>query len=226
LILRRVRESTGKVRDGLAPYERDGVVFDRAHPSYPLIACLLRVALASQGRLRVIDFGGSLGTTYFQCREFLSDVREIRWCVVEQQNFVECGKTEFENLELRFEASLECAMELQGADVILLSSVLPYVADPYALMERVCERGAPWILLDRTPFFRGGSDCITVQHVPASIYGAPVKYPARFFGRDSIDALLGRKYRKCSEFPGTVDAPVEVGGRVAEYLGQLWRRKT
>ena len=90
-------------REGLydPAFERDGVVFDQPDYNFPLLACLLRVATESGNRLRVLDFGGSLGSTYFQCRPFLGGVSELRWTVVEQPQFVECGRREFEDGEVQ-----------------------------------------------------------------------------------------------------------------------------
>ena len=224
VILQRVRDSAAKVRDGIVPYERDGVTFDRALSPFPLITCLLRIGLGAGGKLRVLDFGGSLGTTYYQCRDFLRELGEVAWCVVEQENFVRCGKAEFERGALRFEYSLELAMQGQPFDVILLSSVLPYHPDPYGLLQQVCECRLPWILIDRTPLLAEGDECITVQHTPAWVYGAPVRYPARFLCRDGLEEVLRRHYDKCLEFTA-LDPRARVGDRWAEYVGQLWQRR-
>lgn len=210
-ILERVRESARKVRDGSARFERDGVTFDTPQWNLALIACLLRLAAERGNRLSVLDVGGSLGSVYFQSREFLRSVSPLRWAVVEQAHFAECGRAEFESSELRFFASVEAALNDAIADVAVLSGFLPYVQDPRAVLDDLAQRGMRWLLVDRTPMWNGANDRIVVQRVPASIYGAPVSYPARIFAeralRESIehhwpiqveaDALDGRM-----PFPG------------------------
>src|SRR2546423_4469658 len=89
-ILEKVKFSALKVKKGVAPYERDSVLFDRIAYSWPLLASLLWIAAKNRGRLNVLDFGGSLGSSYFQNRQFISGLNEIRWYVIEQPNFVEC----------------------------------------------------------------------------------------------------------------------------------------
>src|SRR5690242_10882804 len=88
-ILEHVTSAMLKVVKGKAAYERDSVTFDRVSYPYPLLAALLRVASISNGFLSVLDFGGSLGSSYMQCRDFLACIENLRWSVVEQNAFVE-----------------------------------------------------------------------------------------------------------------------------------------
>ena len=83
-ILAKTREAGLKVKRGEAAYERDSVLFDQVEHSFPLLAGLLRAALSQQGELVVLDFGGALGSTYLQCREFLTPLKRLVWCIVEQ----------------------------------------------------------------------------------------------------------------------------------------------
>lgn len=69
-ILERTRAALHKVLRGEAAYERDSATFAQLALPYPLLAVLLRVAARNSGRLSILDFGGSLGSTYFQCRGF------------------------------------------------------------------------------------------------------------------------------------------------------------
>lgn len=189
-ILARVRESAAKVRDGKAAFERDGVAFDRPEYNFPLLACLLRAATESGNRLRVLDFGGSLGSTYYQCRPFLGGVGEVSWTVVEQPHFVACGRREFEDGRLRFREGIEGVGE--PVDVILISSVLQYLPDPYAVLDRLTATRAGWLIVDRTFAVPTDRDVLTVQQVPASIYGRPASYPAWLFACHRVPARLAR----------------------------------
>src|SRR5678816_2707182 len=68
-----------RVKRGEVACVYDGIVLDEVKLPYALIAHLLRIGIERQGGLRVVDFGGSFGTTYFQTRLFLSVLDKIRW---------------------------------------------------------------------------------------------------------------------------------------------------
>src|SRR5712691_3342391 len=70
VILEKTRTALLQVKNGQAVYERDSVVFDEVQYAWPLLAGLLWIATRSGGKLDVLDFGGSLGSTYFQNRAF------------------------------------------------------------------------------------------------------------------------------------------------------------
>ena len=55
-----------KVKNGDAVFERDSVIFDKIHYSFPLLSALSLTALNHNSTLNVLDFGGSLGSAYFQ----------------------------------------------------------------------------------------------------------------------------------------------------------------
>ncbi len=83
--------ATRKVVAGEAAYERDSVLFDHLDCPFALLFPLLRAMAESGGRLAVLDFGGSLGSTYRQCRPFLG-AGPVSWCVIEQPSFVAAGQ--------------------------------------------------------------------------------------------------------------------------------------
>ena len=99
--LARTRAAILKVKRGEAAFERDSVTFQVMEHRFPLLAGLLRAASATGGRLSVVDFGGALGSTYFQCGQFLSVVKELpRWSVVEQPSHVACGQADLSDEQL------------------------------------------------------------------------------------------------------------------------------
>ncbi len=125
------------VQRGEAPYERDAVVFDQVEFSFPVWAGLLRGAGAGHGALRVLDFGGGFGTTYRQFKAFGSPLQSLQWTIVEQAKFMEVGRAEFTDHELRFASTMAEAVQDGPPDVVLLSSVLQYVESPYRLIDEV-----------------------------------------------------------------------------------------
>jgi putative methyltransferase (TIGR04325 family) len=199
LILEKVRESIEKVVRGEAAAERDSVLFDRVPYSFPLLAGLLRAALPDN-RLCVVDIGGSLGSTYFQCRGLLDRLDALRWNVVEQPSFVECGRRYFQSEDLRFFETLDDCLAAEQANVAVLSSVLPYVEKPYELLDDVLSRRIEYVIIDRTPLLEVGADRLTVQHVPAYIYGRQLSYPAWFLARENVVSRFAANYELLMEF--------------------------
>ena len=59
------------------------------------------------GVLSVLDFGGSLGSTYYQNKKFLDSLDDVSWNIVEQKHFVDAGKEDFEDERLRFSYDIE-----------------------------------------------------------------------------------------------------------------------
>lgn len=218
-ILERVKEASLAVRDGRAVYERDSVLFHEPSYVWPLLAIMLEAAAANAGRLRVVDFGGALGSTYMQHRHWFAEIPALHWGVVEQPHFVAAGREHFENAQLHFHDSIaECADAAGGADVVLFSSVLQYLPDPWAFIEQAKGVGARSIVCDRTGFVHEGRERITVQHVPSVIY--PASYPCRFFEQREMERRLA-PYRLDATFP-TLDRPTAF----AEFRGLHFRRAT
>jgi putative methyltransferase (TIGR04325 family) len=209
-ILEKVVQGARAVRDGRAAYERDSVLFERREYSYPLLAALLRAAAAGGNRLSVLDFGGSLGSSYFQCRDFLSVVGELAWNIVEQPQWVAIGRQEFETEQLRFYRSPEECLAAQRINVVLLSSVLPYLEQPYAVLGDLVSRRIPHMVVDRTPVLDDKPDRLTVQHVPAWIYGREASYPAWFFSRRKLVGAIETSYDLVAEFDA-LDGSADLG---------------
>jgi putative methyltransferase (TIGR04325 family) len=188
-ILDKVIRATRQVTSGERTYERDSVTFDTIEYSWPLLASLLQAALEC-GSLRVIDFGGALGSTWRQNFRYLGRLRlPTSWSVVEQEHFVTAGRKEFTTDVLSFHDSIGMAAR-GGVDVALFASSLCYVADPEAVLNEIALTDARFLLLDRHPTVAGVRDRIVLQRVREPIYNA--SYPVRISG---IDRLLGQTLR-------------------------------
>ena len=199
-ILQKTCEALLKVKRGEAVYERDSVLFDEIQYSWPVLAGLMWAAARSGGDLNVLDFGGSLGSTYYQAREFLKPLRNVRWNVVEQARHVEVGRKWFEDDRLKFyERAEDCLAETRPG-VILLSGVLQYVEDPCQMLDRLLNLPCDHLIVDRTPFGEGPSDRLCIQHVPAEIYAA--SYPCWLFSRQKFCAWIERSMEIVAEFDG------------------------
>jgi hypothetical protein len=201
VILERTRAAILKVRNGEAVFERDSVIFDQPQYALPMLSALGRAALNNSGKLSVLDFGGSLGSTYFQTKSFFGRAVSIDWAVVEQPTVVECGQREFQTSELRFYHSLDEAVAQQFPDVLLLSGVLQYLPAPHGVLASMLQLGIKHVIVDRTPFLYSGRDRLTIQHVPANIYLAD--YPAWVFDEKKLTTVfVAGGYRCIAEFPG------------------------
>ena len=186
-IFKRVKQSALKVKNGESACERDSVLFDEPQYSWPSLACLMHVAACKQGKLSVLDFGGSLGSSYFLNKQFLSDLN-VEWSVVEQPPFVEFGKKEISDNVLKFYFDLnECFLE-RKPNCLFLSSVIQYLENPYQWLETFVNLEIDFILLDRMPFSKTQKEFIQIQEVPSSIYKA--NYPLHILSEEKIVNLM------------------------------------
>jgi len=192
IILMKIKNSLMKVKLGAAIYERDPVSFDRIEYSWPLLADLMWTAARYKGYLNVLDFGGSLGTSYYQNRFFLANLPYVRWNVVEQEKFVECGKKHFEDGILHFYSRIDDCLSKNQINVAVLSSVIQYVEDPYATIKQIVCREISTLIIDRTPFIKEGDDILTIQYVPENIY--PASYPCWFLNEYKFLSIFEDRY--------------------------------
>jgi putative methyltransferase (TIGR04325 family) len=210
IILEKTKTALLKVKNGEVAYERDSVLFDKIQYSWPVLAGLMWVAARSGGRLNVLDFGGSLGTTYFQNRVFLSRLPEVRWNIVEQAHYVETGKRWLEDVRLHFyKSNIDCLADTQP-NVVLLGSVLQYLSNPYELLSDLQKLKSDHIIIDRTPFWDGPADKLCVQTVPPRIY--PASFPSWIFSTTQFHTHLYNEWEVMEEFGGIdrLSAPVKV----------------
>ena len=218
-ILTRVQASTAAVLSGDAAFERDGVIFTAPEYRWPVLAGLLEVA-AREGELRVLDFGGSLGSLYWQHREFLSGVK-VSWSVIEQPAFVAAGKGLNQDL-VNFFPSVTEFLESSSPNVILLSSVLQYLPNAEQILQELLSTPANYLILDRTPMSDSDTNIAALQVVPKHIYSG--SYPAWIFSRAWLrDQLAG--WEIVSEFAGIEPAGITKNGVHFSWDGLIARRK-
>lgn len=192
-----------------------------AQSSWPLAALLLRAARSAANQFWVLDYGGGLGDVYRRSRGLLDHVRDLRWAIVEQPHVAERGRAEFETPELRFFTDLDEAWRWATPDIVVLSGVLQYLPDASAVLATLRARGAPAILIDRTPVVDDGADRIVVQRVPACLHAT--SYPARLFDRDGLLDRLRPQYALTVEFAAP-DGKLRHGGSIVRMLGFLLER--
>lgn len=198
IILEKTKTALLKVKNGGAVYERDSVLFDEVQYAWPLLVGLMLVAAQTKGNLNVLDFGGSLGSIYFQNRAFLSRLPDVRWNIVEQPKYVEAGKKWFEDDHLKFYPRVEDCLAETQPDVVILSGVLQYLERPYDKLHELLELRCGHIIIDRTPFWDGSTDRLCVQNVPPTIY--PASYPSWIFSMQRFRSHLSNEWNIMAEF--------------------------
>lgn len=223
IILEKCKIALLKVKNGEAVYERDSVIFNEIHYSFGLLAGLQKAALENDGKLCVLDFGGSLGSSYYQNKGFLSSLKELQWCIVEQAHFVECGKEYFEDDQLKFFSTIEECLAIHQPNVLLLSSVLQYLENPYEWIEKFVNLNIPFIIIDRTALIDNEKDILTVQNVPLSIYSA--SYPAWFFNFDHIIKAFTFNYELIIDFDDAITEKTLLIGKTCWWKGLILKRK-
>lgn len=192
VIFDKVKHSLLKVKNGEAKYERDSVLFDKIHYSLPLLSSLGISALNNNNTLNVLDFGGSLGSSFYQNRKQFEHLCNLNWCIVEQGHFVKEGKDQFEENNLHFFYDVDSCLEKYKINFLLLSSVLQYIEKPYLTIENLLSKNIEFILIDRTPVMLTNSDRLTIQKVPSYIYNA--KYPAWLLSENNLINYFSSKY--------------------------------
>lgn len=217
-VLKKTLDSTLKVKYGYAVFERDSYIFDSIQYSYPLLTALFKVALENNNELSVLDFGGALGSHYFQNRNFLNPIRIKKWSVVEQSHYIDLGNKLISDGILNFYHLID-DVDVGDVDVLILSGVLQYLDDPYSWLDKFLNKGFKYIIFDRTAFSLENRNRLTIQVVPKYIYDA--SYPAWFLNEKEF---LGKfvNYDILLNFENTIDVVHEIP---SVYKGYLFKRK-
>lgn len=199
-ILKKVTSATLAVKNGRAASQSDGVLLDEIPYNFPLITTILSAALECGNRLDVLDFGGSLGSSYFDSRRFIEPLAKINWSIVEQPHFVAAGKEHVATEELHFFETIDDCARVHRPNVVVLSGVLQYLPNPWDTLQKLQRLGSLYLFVDRTAFIMADGDRLTIQNIPSWIYEATI--PAWFFSQQKfLKWISDSKYRVVSEFP-------------------------
>jgi putative methyltransferase (TIGR04325 family) len=178
-IFHKSKNSFLKVIRGKAVYERDSVLFFNKNLNLPLISLMERIRKKKKNKLlKVLDFGGSFGSTYFQNREYFSDSTKYIWDIIEQKKIVNFAKKKIKMRNLFFYESLTGYIKKNKPDIVLFSSVLHYLESPFSVLSLLKKSNISYFIILKTPFFNNKSE-IKMQVNPSYIYKA--NYPIRIF---------------------------------------------
>ncbi|RYG02798.1 MAG: methyltransferase, TIGR04325 family [Chitinophagaceae bacterium] len=217
-ILEDVRTATLKVKNGEVAYERDGVLFNEIQYSWPLLSVLLKAALENHGQLNVVDFGGSLGSSYFQNRQMLALGDNLKWYVIEQPHFVNCGNEFIEDEQLKFAHTINELPPEATQQVLILSGVLAYLEEPYTQAASFNKNGFRYIIIDRNAFIRSDEDLITTQLVSEN-----VSYPTWFMNKKRLLDTFSN-YELVAEFEDNTTRPVHINGKECYWSGLILKK--
>lgn len=220
-ILEKVKNSLLKVKNGEAAYERDSVIFDKIEYSWPVLAGMMWVAAQNGGNLNLLDFGGSLGSSYYQNKKFLAGLNKVQWVIVEQPLFVEAGKKYFENEELKFHETIDGCFKQNKPDLVLLSCVLQYLESPYEILKSIFNHSPAYIIVDNMPFLDNGSDRITIQKVSPKVYQA--SYPCWFLNREKILRFFSPDYELVADFQSPLS--ITLDRKTISYEGFMFKKR-
>lgn len=208
-IEKNVYTAVNEVRNNRAEFERDGVLFFQKNYNYPVLANLLYTIAVIEKKHKysnVLDFGGSLGSTFFQNRDKLS-VFNCKWGIVEQNAFVNMGKQYIP--EISFYDSVEEYALNHRCDICLLSGVIQYFDEPYKWVKRILDLNFQWIILDRMLFNIINLDRCAIQYVPSEIYNA--QYPIWLLDKDKlVNYILSAGYELIESWESFDRTPVKM----------------
>lgn len=192
-IIDTVISATKKVLNGEAVWERDGYLFYEQQYIYHICAVILKCALQNKNQgVRILDIGGSLGSTYFQNRKYLTDIKNLEYVVAEQDNFADYGHTNLENGTLKFIRSMDDWGGVCGKfDIILMSASLQYILNYEEIISKIIRMEPIYIILDRVLV----SDRMRIcrETVPERIYKS--SYPVYIFSEPQITNFFAPNYK-------------------------------
>jgi putative methyltransferase (TIGR04325 family) len=221
-ISKKVLAATLKVKNGIAAYERDTVIFDKIQYSWPITAGLFWAAARNSGNLSVLDFGGAMGSSYFQNREFFDGLKTLHWSVIEQSHLTSSAKKFIQNNQLKFYNSIDECIKTQNPNVIILSSVLQYLESPNLVLQNLTKSNADIMIIDRTPFSSKSTNSQVIQHVSPQIYDG--SYPMHVFSEQDFLEKISKNWLLIAEFispEGEVSSPA---GDIV-FKGFIFRNK-
>lgn len=221
-ILERVAHATREVVEGRARFERDSVLFQRPEFRFPVVAALLRQASLHGSRLNVVDFGGALGSAYWQSRHLLDGVLSIDWRVVEQPHYVSRGRRDFSNNHLSFHETIALASAPLEHGLGLVGGALQFVESPKDVLGELRATRLTHLLIDRVPISDEPLSRVCIQITPRSIYAAT--YPLWILSREELLDWLQPDWRVLAEFDCDEGRCRTNRGFVFEYGGLYLER--
>ena len=192
--------------------------------NFECLSSLLYV-MQEVGKLNLLDFGGSLGNTYYKYKGLL-DKDKINWNIVEQEEYVRFGK---ENIkELSFWGDVDECLENQKINCVLFSGSIQYVKSPFAVMKHIFDSDVEYAIFDRIPLCINTESKIVNQNVPSRIYCAT--YPLWLINLEQLICFMKENgYEKIYMWKKNEFIEWRVDGHSTEqpfYYGGVFRKRS
>ena len=185
-IINKVRKSALIAKNSKSKFEIDSLIFSKPYRNIKFEKILINLNKKKK-LIKIIDFGGSLGSTYYRYRNIFSSQKRIKWSIIEQKVFVEIGKKEFKDKNLNFYYNLEDFItknKNEQIDIFLLSSSLQYIKDYKKIINKVNKLNASYLIILKTPMRLSKTNGIYVEKVPKQIYGT--SYSSWVFSKEKL----------------------------------------
>lgn len=185
LILKRAIHCRNWVIKGGASYEQDLRMYHDKPFKPESLASLLWI-YTQENKLRVLDFGGSFGTSYYIHLDFLNGL-DLKWNVVEQKKYIDYAKKNYETEKLKFFHTYD---KCQDINVLYLSGVLAYTESPYKILKELLTLGTDYIIIDRNHFLKDplSKTRLAVQKTKKMTF--PTSFPVWLFNKNELMEVL------------------------------------
>ncbi|MCS7017506.1 MAG: methyltransferase, TIGR04325 family [Cytophagales bacterium] len=219
-ILERIKKAAMAVKEGKALFERDGKLFYKPFYDYPLLSFLLKAALENNGKLRVLDFGGSLGSTWFQHRALLQGL-DIQWYVVEQPHYVALGQELFQGDKvLQFYYQAADIPEKAGL-FVLASGVFNYIENYQNFIQQLLSVEPYYCFVHRIPLYDGSKNLITCQFIQQD-KNFRTSFPSWIFSQQHFLAQFTPDYQLLAEGKSLDNIAARVAGLPRWFHNFCW----
>ena len=155
-IISKVRKAALKAKNSKTQFEIDSLIFQKPYRNIHFKKILLNLS-KNNNSIKVLDFGGSLGSTYFRYRDIFSSRKKIKWSIIEQNAFVKIGKKEFRDKKLNFFNNFNEFIKKnkkQQIDIFLLSSSLQYIRDYKKIISWAQRLNPEYLIILKTPIIK------------------------------------------------------------------------
>lgn len=160
----------------------------------------------------VTDFGGNVGTHFRTYREYLSEIENVVWQVVDLPEIVRAGSSKNPYSNLKF---YENVQDAESADILLASGSIQYLGKASKLLQ-ILPSPPKHLLINRLALYEG-PQFVTLQN------GGHVFYPCYVFNRtEFISDIESFGYRLVDNWKDRTDScfiPFRRKERVPEYDG-------
>lgn len=212
------------VKTGQAKYERDSVLFYDNKKMFELLYAITST-YNTQGRVDILDYGGGMGSMYFQHREMLRDFN-YTWIIKEQRKFVEYGNCNLADDILSFTEEMTSAI---NANMVILGSSLQYIEDAQMVLKEIIEMKPYIVFIDRTPVCTGGNNDSLIYGVFREIVHKPIyeaQYPMYVFDKDVMYNFMKNQgeYALVAEWKPNSEEQFRYKNKKICFESSMWRK--